>query len=172
MTLVRRRGRVVCTGARFHGAKTAAWLLALVCGAARAFLRARIAAYTSNPRCVRDCPANDNVKKMGLGSNKTLPRLPQRHLAMARPGYVYAFSTPSMPGIVKIGATDRDPSLRLAEANAGTWSPPEPYVVACAVAGCSRRPWLGRLSARGRLAARGSLCGGGGLCGQSARGLF
>jgi len=70
---------------------------------------------------------------MGLGPNKT-PKYPSKHLAMARPGYVYAFSTPSMPGIVKIGATDRDPSLRLAEANAGTWSAPEPYVIACAVA--------------------------------------
>jgi len=49
-------------------------------------------------------------------------------------GYVYAFSTPSMPGIVKIGATDRDPSLRLAEANSsGTWSVPEPYAIAWAV---------------------------------------
>jgi hypothetical protein len=50
-------------------------------------------------------------------------------------GYVYAFTTPSMPGVVKIGATDRDPTLRLAEANARhTWCPPEPYVVACTVA--------------------------------------
>ena len=50
----------------------------------------------------------------------------------ARPGAVYAFATPSMPAIVKIGATTRDPSERLAEANASdTWRPPEPYAVAC-----------------------------------------
>ena len=49
-------------------------------------------------------------------------------------GWVYAFATPSMPGVLKIGATRRDPSERLAEANAGdTWRPPRPYVVVCAV---------------------------------------
>ena len=49
-------------------------------------------------------------------------------------GYVYAFATRSMPGVVKIGATTRDPSERLAEANASdTWRPPHPYVVVCAV---------------------------------------
>ena len=43
-------------------------------------------------------------------------------------GYVYCFSSASMPGIVKIGATKRDPSERLREANAaGTWRPPLPY---------------------------------------------
>ncbi len=43
---------------------------------------------------------------------------------------MYAFVTPSMPGIVKIGATTRD---RLREANeSDTWRPPEPYVFACA----------------------------------------
>ena len=45
-------------------------------------------------------------------------------------GWVYAFATPSMPGIVKIGATNRDPSERLREANADTWHMHE-YVVAC-----------------------------------------
>jgi hypothetical protein len=45
-------------------------------------------------------------------------------------GYIYAFTTPSMPGVVKIGATDRDPAHRLAEANAQTWAPPVPYVAA------------------------------------------
>jgi hypothetical protein len=50
---------------------------------------------------------------------------------MQAAGYVYGFTTPSMPGIVKIGATDRDPADRLAEANAShTWCPPEPYVAA------------------------------------------
>ena len=49
-------------------------------------------------------------------------------------GYAYAFATRSMPGVVKIGATTRDPSERLAEANASdTWRPPHPYVVVCAV---------------------------------------
>lgn len=49
-------------------------------------------------------------------------------------GWVYAFVTPSMPGVAKIGATTRNPSERLAEANASdTWRPPRPYVVACAV---------------------------------------
>jgi hypothetical protein len=36
-------------------------------------------------------------------------------------GWVYAFVTPSMPGIVKFGATERDPTERLREANASTW---------------------------------------------------
>lgn len=45
-------------------------------------------------------------------------------------GWVYAFTTPSMPGIVKIGATNRDPAERLREANADTWHMHE-YVVAC-----------------------------------------
>jgi hypothetical protein len=45
-------------------------------------------------------------------------------------GYVYGFTSPSMPGLVNIGATDRDPSERLAEANASPWCPPEPYVAA------------------------------------------
>ena len=50
---------------------------------------------------------------------------------MQAAGYVYGFTTPCMPGIVKVGATDRDPADRLAEANAShTWCPPEPYVAA------------------------------------------
>ena len=48
-------------------------------------------------------------------------------------GWVYAFATPSMQGVVKIGATRRDPNERLEEANASdTWRPPRPYVVVCA----------------------------------------
>ena len=47
-------------------------------------------------------------------------------------GYICAFVTPSMPGLVKIGATARDPAARLAEANAPiTGRPPEPYYLAC-----------------------------------------
>jgi hypothetical protein len=47
-------------------------------------------------------------------------------------GYVYAFASPSMAGIVKIGATTHDPAARLADANsADTWRPPEPYALVC-----------------------------------------
>jgi hypothetical protein len=59
--------------------------------------------------------------------------LPALHVPVPRPGTVYAFVTPVMPGIVKIGATTRDLADRLREANeSDTWRPPEPYVVACA----------------------------------------
>jgi hypothetical protein len=48
-------------------------------------------------------------------------------------GWVYAFVTPSMQGITRFGATESDPAVRLREANApGTWTPPEPYVIAAA----------------------------------------
>ena len=48
------------------------------------------------------------------------------------PGFVYAFVCPSMQGIVKIGATEREVVERLRDANSSdTWRPPEPYVVAC-----------------------------------------
>lgn len=43
-------------------------------------------------------------------------------------GYIYCFSNPSMPGILKIGMTEREPELRLNEANSpDTWRPPTPY---------------------------------------------
>ena len=46
---------------------------------------------------------------------------------------MYVFATPSMPDVVKIGATRRNPNERLEEANASdTWRPPRPYVVVCA----------------------------------------
>ena len=49
-------------------------------------------------------------------------------------GYVYAFESPSMPGIVKIGATERYPTERLHDANeSDTWRPPEAYDIAWAV---------------------------------------
>ena len=48
-------------------------------------------------------------------------------------GWVYGFASPSMPGVIKIGATRRELAERLAEANASdTWRPPHAYVVACA----------------------------------------
>jgi hypothetical protein len=46
-------------------------------------------------------------------------------------GWVYALVSPSLPGIVKIGATERDPEERLREANACTWHYPD-YTIACA----------------------------------------
>ena len=47
-------------------------------------------------------------------------------------GWVYAFESPSMPGVVKIGATDRDPEERLHEANESDTRPPEAYRIAWA----------------------------------------
>jgi hypothetical protein len=43
-------------------------------------------------------------------------------------GYVYVFSNESMPGILKVGMTERTPDERLKEANVSdTWRPPTPY---------------------------------------------
>ena len=45
-------------------------------------------------------------------------------------GYVYCFSNESMPGILKVGMTERTPTARLAEANSSdTWRPPTPYTI-------------------------------------------
>ena len=45
-------------------------------------------------------------------------------------GYIYCFSNPSMPGILKVGMTERTPEARLSEANASdTWRPPTPYKI-------------------------------------------
>ena len=38
-------------------------------------------------------------------------------------GFVYCFSNPAMPGLVKIGYTEATVEQRLAEANASTWVP-------------------------------------------------
>jgi len=45
-------------------------------------------------------------------------------------GYIYCFSNISMPGILKIGMTERTPIERLSEANSSdTWRPPTPYKI-------------------------------------------
>jgi hypothetical protein len=45
-------------------------------------------------------------------------------------GYIYCFSNSSMPGILKVGMTERTPEVRLSEANASdTWRPPTPYKI-------------------------------------------
>ena len=49
---------------------------------------------------------------------------------MATEGYIYCFSNASMPGILKIGMTERTPEKRLMEANSSdTWRPPTPYKI-------------------------------------------
>ena len=45
-------------------------------------------------------------------------------------GYLYCFSNQSMPGILKVGITERTPEIRLNEANSSdTWRPPTPYKI-------------------------------------------
>ena len=45
-------------------------------------------------------------------------------------GYVYCFCNDSMPGLLKIGMTERTPIERLSEANTSdTWRPPTPYII-------------------------------------------
>ena len=45
-------------------------------------------------------------------------------------GYIYCFSNPSMPCILKVGMTERTPEIRLGEANASdTWRPPTSYKI-------------------------------------------
>jgi hypothetical protein len=45
-------------------------------------------------------------------------------------GYLYCFSNESMPGILKVGMTERTPGVRLSEANCSdTWRPPTPYKI-------------------------------------------
>lgn len=51
-------------------------------------------------------------------------------------GYIYCFSNPSMPDILKIGITKRTPEAILSEANAANasdiWKPPTPYKIVIA----------------------------------------
>jgi len=45
-------------------------------------------------------------------------------------GYLYCFSNESMPGILKVGYSDRTPEERLIEANSSnTWKPPTLYKI-------------------------------------------
>lgn len=45
-------------------------------------------------------------------------------------GYIYCFSNDSMPELVKVGMTDRNPEERLKEANKpDTFKPPSPYKI-------------------------------------------
>jgi len=48
----------------------------------------------------------------------------------AKAGSVYAIVNDAMPGLVKIGATTRDPLERLHEARACTWAPPSFRLIA------------------------------------------
>ena len=49
-------------------------------------------------------------------------------------GYLYAFSNICMPGILKVGMTERTPEERLRDANrSDTWRPPTPYKLECAI---------------------------------------
>lgn len=53
-------------------------------------------------------------------------------------GYIYCFSNPSMPGILKVGMTERTPEIRLDEANASdTWRPPTLYQIEFAKKVCN-----------------------------------
>jgi hypothetical protein len=53
----------------------------------------------------------------------------------AKAGYVYAIANDAIPGLVKIGATTRDPMERLHEARACTWAPPSFRLIASAATG-------------------------------------
>ncbi len=45
-------------------------------------------------------------------------------------GYLYCFANESMPDLLKVGMTVRDPLKRLKEANSSnTWKPPTPYEI-------------------------------------------
>lgn len=57
--------------------------------------------------------------------NMSIAQFPKSEV---KQGYIYCFSSRSMPGIYKIGMTTRTPDERLKDANAAnTWKPPTPY---------------------------------------------
>jgi hypothetical protein len=70
------------------------------------------------------------LKKKGADGK----RKQQKRMA-AKAGYVYAIANNAMPGLVKIGATTRDPMERLHEARACTWAPPSFRLIAEAATG-------------------------------------
>ena len=45
-------------------------------------------------------------------------------------GWIYAMTNPSMPGLTKVGMTEKGPTKRLLAANkSDTWKPPTPYTI-------------------------------------------
>lgn len=51
-------------------------------------------------------------------------------MSQDKKGWVYCISNESMPGLLKIGMTDRTPQQRLAEANkSDTWRPPTNFII-------------------------------------------
>jgi hypothetical protein len=50
-------------------------------------------------------------------------------------GYIYAMANDSMPGLLKVGMTEREPTDRLRDANSSdTWRPPTPFKIMMAKA--------------------------------------
>jgi hypothetical protein len=70
--------------------------------------------------------ASEEVKQETIvSSDETKPK---KILLTKTKGYIYCMSNPSMPGILKIGMTNRTPEDRLKDANKhDTFKPPTPY---------------------------------------------